>query len=74
MTGAVLPVGTFLGGKNVSVRRTARVDQIFDKQRIALLGIEDVMGLVAVAAQARFDFKRGRADMRVAHYQIETVF
>lgn len=49
------------------------MDQIFDQKGVASLGLENVVGLVAVAAQARFDFKCGNADLRVAHEKIETV-
>lgn len=71
-TGAVSPeLRRVSSVEESALRRAAHMDQIFDKQGIVQLGIEDVVGLAAIAAQAGFDFKRGDADMRVAHEQIE---
>ena len=48
------------------------MEQIFDEQRIALFRIKNIVGLVAIAAQARLDFKGGGADARIDDEKLET--
>lgn len=62
------------GVEKVAAQYPAHMDKVFDQQGVASIGIKDVMGLIAEAAQARFDFRRGGADIWMTHEQRETFF